>query len=93
MPRLGRQIEGLDAALAEHVVHQLCVLEPDATEVLLTGSYAKGTAAVASDLDLSLSLLKRGVPDLLDVRAEGEGVSLSFDGLRRVPGRSISLRR
>ena len=52
MPRLGREIEGLDAALADHVVHQLCVLEPDATAVLLTGSYAKGAAAVASDLDL-----------------------------------------
>ncbi len=52
MPRLERQIEGLEAALVERMVRQLCTLEPEATAVLLTGSYAKGTAAVASDLDL-----------------------------------------
>jgi Nucleotidyltransferase domain len=52
MPRLERQIEGLEQALVEPVVEQLLVLEPGATAVLLTGSYAKGTAAVASDLDL-----------------------------------------
>jgi hypothetical protein len=52
MPRLERQIEGLDAALVGRVVEQLGRLEPDATAVLLTGSYAKGTAAVGSDLDL-----------------------------------------
>lgn len=45
-------IEGLDAAIVRHVVAQLRVLEPEATAVLLTGSYATGTAAVASDLDL-----------------------------------------
>jgi predicted RecB family nuclease len=44
---------------------------------------------VASDLDLSLALLKRGVAYLLDVWVEDESVSLSFDGLRRVPGRSL----
>lgn len=52
MPRLERQIEGLEQALVERVVEQLLALEPEATAVLLTGSYAKGTAAVASDLDL-----------------------------------------
>src|SRR4051812_10199961 len=44
---------------------------------------------VASDLNLSLAVLKRGVAHLLDARAEDESVSLSFDGLRRVPGRSL----
>ncbi len=52
MLRLERQIEGLDAPLVERVVGQLYTLEPEATAVLLTGSYAKGTTAVASDLDL-----------------------------------------
>jgi predicted RecB family nuclease len=44
---------------------------------------------VASDLDLSLAVLKRGMEYLIDVRAEDESVSLSFDGLRRVSGRSL----
>jgi predicted RecB family nuclease len=44
---------------------------------------------VVCDLDLSLAVLKRGAAHLLDVRAEDESVSLSFDGLRRVPGRSL----
>jgi hypothetical protein len=52
VPRLERQIEGLDAALVERVVEQFLVLEPEARAILLTGSYATGTAAVASDLDL-----------------------------------------
>lgn len=52
MPSLERQIEGLDAALVEGVVEQLLTLEPEAAAVLLTGSYAKGTTAVGSDLDL-----------------------------------------
>ena len=52
MPRLERQVEGLAAALIERVVGQLRTLEPEATALLLTGSYAKGTAALASDLDL-----------------------------------------
>jgi len=52
VPRLERQIGGLEQALGERVVEQLLALEPEATAVLLTGSYAKGTTAVASDLDL-----------------------------------------
>jgi hypothetical protein len=52
VPRLERQIERLDSALVERVVQRLCTLEPEATAVLLTGSYAKGTPAAASDLDL-----------------------------------------
>jgi nucleotidyltransferase-like protein len=52
MRALEREIDGLDDALVARVVDQLCALEPEATAVLLTGSYAKGTAAVASDLDL-----------------------------------------
>jgi hypothetical protein len=39
--RLDRQIPGLDQALVERVVEQLLALEPEATAVLLTGSYAK----------------------------------------------------
>jgi phosphoribosyl-AMP cyclohydrolase len=50
--RLEYPISGLDDALVPQVVEQLLVLEPEATAVLLTGSYAKGTAAVGSDLDL-----------------------------------------
>jgi hypothetical protein len=45
-------IAGLDMALVERVVEKLLTLEPEATAVLLTGSYAKGTAALGSDLDL-----------------------------------------
>jgi nucleotidyltransferase-like protein len=52
VPRLEREIEGLDGALAQRVVDRLYTMEPETTAVLLTGSYAKGTAAVASDLDL-----------------------------------------
>jgi phosphoribosyl-AMP cyclohydrolase len=52
VPRLERGIEGLDGALVERVVGQLYALEPEATAVLLTGSYVTGTAVVASDLDL-----------------------------------------
>ena len=50
--RLEREIEGLDGALAQRVVERLYTMEPETTAVLLTGSYATGTAAVASDLDL-----------------------------------------
>jgi hypothetical protein len=50
--RLERPVEGLQQSLLERVVEQLYAHEPEATAVLLTGSYAKGTAAVASDLDL-----------------------------------------
>lgn len=53
MSRLERRIEGLDGALVRRVVEQLDTMEPEATAVLLTGSYAKGTAAEASDLDLT----------------------------------------
>jgi Nucleotidyltransferase domain len=52
VPRLEREIEGLGGALVQRVVERLYTMEPEATAVLLTGSYAKGTAAVASDLDL-----------------------------------------
>jgi hypothetical protein len=51
--QLERGIERLDSALVRRVVEQLDTLEPMATAVLLTGSYAKGTAAEASDLDLT----------------------------------------
>jgi len=50
--RLEHRVAGLDDALVGGVVEQLLALEPEATGVLLTGSYAKGTAAVGSDLDL-----------------------------------------
>jgi hypothetical protein len=48
-----------------------------------------GSDSVASDLDLSLDSLKHGMTYLLDVRVEDEGVSLCFDGLKRVSGRSL----
>lgn len=44
---------------------------------------------VASDLCLAVAVLRGGRAHLLDVRAEDEGTSLVFDGLRRVPGRSV----
>lgn len=43
---------------------------------------------VASDVSLTLAVLRSGRAHLIDVRAEGEGTSLALDGLRRVPGRS-----
>lgn len=52
MVRLQLRISGLEQALVERVVDRLLALELETTAVLLTGSYAKGTAAVASDLDL-----------------------------------------
>lgn len=52
MIRIERQVAGLDAALVERVLMKLLALEPAATAVLLTGSYAKGTAVIGSDLDL-----------------------------------------
>jgi phosphoribosyl-AMP cyclohydrolase len=53
MIRLERQIDALDPELAERVVERLVAEEPDATAVLVMGSYAKGTSAVESDLDLT----------------------------------------
>jgi hypothetical protein len=53
MLRLERQLPGLEQALVERVVERLRALEPNATAVLVTGSYAKGTADPASDLDLT----------------------------------------
>jgi hypothetical protein len=50
---LERLIPGLERALVERVVERLTELEPEATALLLTGSYAKGTAGLASDLDLT----------------------------------------
>jgi hypothetical protein len=52
MVRLERPIPGLEQALVERVVDRLLAHEPDSTAILVTGSYAKGTAALASDLDL-----------------------------------------
>ena len=46
------EFQVLELRLVERVVERLLVLEPETTAVLLTGSYAKGTATVASDLDL-----------------------------------------
>jgi phosphoribosyl-AMP cyclohydrolase len=50
--RVEQGIEGLESSLVERVVEQLRSLEPEAMAVLLRGSYSKGTAAPASDLDL-----------------------------------------
>lgn len=45
-------VPGLEQALVARVVERLLDLEPGAIAVLLTGSYAKGSASVASDLDV-----------------------------------------
>lgn len=53
MSPVERRVEGLlGNALVRRVVERLRGLEPDTSAVLLTGSYAKGTATTASDLDL-----------------------------------------
>ncbi len=53
MPRLQRQVEGIASELSERIIERLLAWEPDATAVLLTGSYAKDTAEAGSDLDLT----------------------------------------
>jgi phosphoribosyl-AMP cyclohydrolase len=45
-------IEGLEPALVERILERLRGLEPETTALLVIGSYAKGTATEASDLDL-----------------------------------------
>jgi len=47
------RLTGLDDALLERAVDRLLGFEPEATAVLATGSYAKGTAGAGSDLDLT----------------------------------------
>lgn len=47
-------IAGIDDSLLELVVRGLVTSEPDALALLVTGSYAKGSASVESDLDLVL---------------------------------------
>ena len=54
MPHLERDVRGLEHALVERVVDRLLALEPEGTAVLITGSYAGGTAAVGSDLDVTV---------------------------------------
>jgi predicted nucleotidyltransferase len=49
---LDGDVPGLQRALAVRVVERLLDLEPGLIGVLLTGSYAKGTASLTSDLDL-----------------------------------------
>lgn len=45
-------VPNLERALVARTVRRLLDLEPETIAVLLTGSYAKGTASAASDLDL-----------------------------------------
>ncbi|HEY4621562.1 MAG TPA: nucleotidyltransferase domain-containing protein, partial [Gaiellaceae bacterium] len=45
-------VPGLDPALLERVVARLRELEPQTVAILVSGSYAKGTADEQSDLDL-----------------------------------------
>jgi hypothetical protein len=40
VPRLEREIVGVDGALAQRVVERLYAMEPETTAALLTGSYA-----------------------------------------------------
>jgi phosphoribosyl-AMP cyclohydrolase len=48
-------VPGLDAGIAERVVARIRELEPSAIAVLVSGSYAKGTADESSDLDLQVA--------------------------------------
>lgn len=52
MVELDGDVPGLQRALVVRVVERLLDLEPGLIAVLLTGSYAKGTASLTSDLDL-----------------------------------------
>lgn len=47
-------IPGLNPELVERVVQRLRVLEPSAVAILVSGSYAKGTADEHSDLDVTV---------------------------------------
>jgi len=47
-------VPGLDADVLERIVARLHGLEPSTIAVLVSGSYAKGTAAEASDLDVQV---------------------------------------
>jgi hypothetical protein len=68
---LERDVPGLDSALLARVVARLVDLEPAAIAVLLTGSYAKGTADGASDVDLMA--ITTAAP-LVDYRTWFEGL-------------------
>ena len=52
MVELDGDVPGLQRALVVRVVERLFDLEPGLIAVLLTGSYAKRTASLTSDLDL-----------------------------------------
>lgn len=52
MVELERDLPGIERELLLAIVRRLVELEPDAGAVLVTGSYAKGTAAPDSDLDV-----------------------------------------
>jgi predicted RecB family nuclease len=47
-----------------------------------------GAANVGRDLTVALAVLKRGIPLLVDAGLEDDGLSLHFDGLKRVDGPS-----
>lgn len=54
MDRTVEVVEGLEPALLERVVRRLLELEPTSIAILVTGSYARGSAAIDSDLDLKV---------------------------------------
>ena len=53
MRSLERHVAGLAPTLLERVTHRLVQDEPATNAVVVTGSYAKGTADAASDLDVT----------------------------------------
>lgn len=55
-------VPGLDSTLVQRIVTRLLELEPDTIAILLMGSYAKGTASEASDLDLTA--ITRAIPNV-----------------------------
>ncbi len=53
MARDEHAVAGIDVAHLERIVGRLLEYEPQSSAVLVTGSFAKGTAATGSDLDLT----------------------------------------
>jgi hypothetical protein len=80
MDRAIEVIPGLDPELVERIVVRLCELEPNAIAILVSGSYAKGTADESSDLDVQVVTNGEPVSPYrmwFDRRADGQPLHVS----------------